>query len=156
MFNNSVCIFVYMCMYTRTHACVWMAQHVGSQKTTFRNLVKSSLRQILVPWSRIEAQVSPIWNVWQWRQGPSYGQLCNVQTLGHSEPVTSQPVWVVVPEKAGDRVLVQESGEQGWVNSSIISELTLTPVQGMIIAVLSNSRKNTFSDIQVCERPFHC
>lgn len=86
---------------------------------------------------------------------PLLGTAMQSQTLGHSEPVTPLLVWAMVPEKAGDPVLVQESAEQGWVNFCIISELPLTPVQGMRIAILANSRMNTFSDIQVYGRPFH-
>lgn len=44
---------------------------------------------------------------------PLLGTAVQSQTLGPSEPVTPSLVWAMVPEKAGDPVLVQESAEQG-------------------------------------------
>lgn len=110
----------------------------------------------LVPGSRAEAPQHTCHLSRMWGSGvkPLLGTAVQSQTLGPFEPVTPSLVWAMVPEKAGDPVLVQESAEQGWVNFRIISELPLTPVQGMRIAIFAHSRMNTFSDIQVYGRPF--
>jgi hypothetical protein len=149
-----------VCVYTRVymHTCMCMDGTAGveaedSIQESVEILSETDSSSRKESWSSCATYLECVTVTVEAR--PSYGQLCKVQTLGDNEPVTTQPVWAVVPEKAVDPVLVQESGELGWVNSHIISELPLTPVQGMIIAVLPNSRKNTFSDLQVCERPFH-